>query len=456
MSLAIFKNIEDSYIILDCYGGGIWEFSDKEMISFLKILDVYQHGSDIECYISNINSAKEKELIKTVYSFIIDQEIPLHVTFVARALLETLENQSSGIISMPFTNMEVSRFCNYNCYWCFLDNKTSSFEETLSLQDMFSCIVDPMAKLGVLQWGITGGEPSLTVDKTLQLSQYIHNRVRKLYNIDPEITLFTNGYHLSKFAYLYQEHGITSVQVSISSGNSILENQLRRPPKEINSFDEVINGIIACKKVDLQVNLNSVISHDIGFGSNIDSLPELFDIVTKYGVDVFDLSLACPAGEAKKNKLIFTEEEYNKIMQHLSKNEHKLSKKTYYSRPCENLEVGRDICCGTGMIEFYIDHKGYTYPCNNLSDPLLKCSNKNVKEKNISEIWFNSNILGQLRDFNLYSVCNECGSCDYRGFCVGSCIAKIWHQFGSFSLNKKPDYCYKNQFGKGGYDNESH
>lgn len=454
MSLTIYKNIEDSYTILDCYGGGMWEFNSNELISFLKILDIFQRGINIEWYISCINEKKERELIQEVYSFIVDQDIPLHVTFIAQALLSNLESYSPGIISVPFTNMEVSRLCNYKCYWCFLDEKTDSLQETLKLEEMIAHIVEPMAKLGVLQWGITGGEPSLTIDKTLKLAEHINNRVKELYNIKPEIILFTNGSNLSDLAHLYQKNGITSVQISISSGDPDLENKLRNPPRKIDSYQEVIKGIIACKKAGLKINLNSVISHDIGIGSNIDFLPELFDMAAKYEVDVFDLSLACPAGEAKKNNLTFTQEEYNKIMHYISTNEHKLSKKTYYACPCENLEPARDICCGTGMIEFYIDYKGFAYPCNNLSDPLLRCSDKNVKEAGIDEVWFTSSLLKQLRDYNSYYVSTECGTCDYRGFCVGSCIAKIWHQFGSFNLNKKPDYCYRDQFEKGGYDYE--
>lgn len=446
MSLAIFKNVEDSYLILDCYGGGMWEFEKSELVSYLKILHAYQHGINIEYYISSINDNEQQKHIQEVYDFILNQQIPLHVTFVAQSILSNLESYSAGLITVPFVNIEVSRLCNYNCYWCFLDEKNNSLEEALGLDEIIDYVVKPMAKQGVLQWGITGGEPSLTLDKTLRLAKFINNYIEQLYDLKPEIIVFTNGYNLSENAHLYYEHGITSVQISLSSGNREMENILRKPPKGIDSYDEVIKGIEACKEIGLKVNLNSVISHDMGIGSNSDYIPELFDIAAKYEVDVFDLSLACPAGEAKKNNLVFNKNEYNKIIKYIQKNQYKLSPKTYFSNPCENLEVGRDICCGTGMIEFYIDYRGFTYPCNNLSDPQLKCSTKKVTEKDIDEIWFSSHLLKQLRDYDTFFVNDECGSCNYRGFCVGSCIAKIWHQFGTFNLNKKPKNCYKDQF----------
>lgn len=455
MSLSIFKNLDGSYTINDCYGGGRWEFNSKELLSFLEILDMFQRGVDIEHNIAIVEDEEKRSLLNEVYSFVIEQDIPLHVTFAGQALLKNFKNYSPGIISVPFTNMEVSRLCNYRCYWCFLDEKTDSLQKALTIDEMMTYIVEPMSKLGVIQWGITGGEPSLTLDKTLELAKGITKIVQELYGLQADIILFTNGSNLSEFASLYKESGITSVQVSMSSGNPELENKLRKPPAGIDSYHEVIKGIGTCKNLGLKVNLNSVISHDIGLGSNIDTIPELFDIAAKFEVDVLDLSLACPAGEAKKNNPTFTNDEYIRILHYLSLNKEKLSPNTYYSHPCENLEEHREICCGTGMIEFYIDFRGFAYPCNNLSDPLLKCSKQRVNEMPIDDIWFKSSLLAKLRDYDSFYVSNECGICEYRGFCVGSCIAKIWHQFGSFSLNDKPDYCYKNQFEKGGYIHES-
>lgn len=450
MSLTIFKNINNTFTIMDCYGGGIWEFDKPEFLKFLLILNAHQENLDLGRFVNELmlESIPGETTVKEIYDFILEQKIPLHVTFSAKAVLKNLDKYNSDIITVPFTNMEVSRICNYRCDWCFLDHKTYTLSETLTLTEMIDHIVLPMAELGVIQWGITGGEPSLTLDKTLNLSKEILSTVKSLYKLNPEIILFTNGTNLDKYAESYKKNGITSIQVSLSSGNAELENKLRKPPKGIDSYIEVIKGIEACKKAGLKINLNSVISPDMGLGSNIKTIPVLFEIASKYEVDVFDLSLACPAGEAKKNGLTFTYYEYEQIIELVKKSEGILKSKTHYARPFGNLEEGRDICCGTGMIEFYIDYIGYTYPCNNLSESELRCSSKKITEEDIEDIWFNSSILRRLRNYEKFFVNKECGICKHRGFCVGSCIAKIWHQFGSFNLNEKPDYCYKESFRK--------
>ena len=452
MSISIFKLNNNCYHIYDSYGGGLWEFNLSEIKLFLTILDINQkkkilnHMNINACYDNKYKLAEINDMI----SFIENEEITQNTTFAAKAVIDRLNYYDNGIITAPFTIIEVSRLCNYNCYWCFLDYKDPKVDVALSLNDLIKFVVDPMIDIGSIHWGITGGEPSLTLEKTLKLSKYIKEVTIRKFNLEPNIMLFTNGHYLSKNAILYKDAGISTVHVSLSSANEEQELKLRRPPKNENSYLEVINGIKECKKIGLNVNLNSVIINDIGYGSNINTMPLMYELANTLDVDLFDLNLACPSGEAKRNCITFSKKDYKKITLNEQRCSKRLKPFIKYCCATGNLEENRDISCGSGIIEFYVDYIGNTFPCNNLTDDSLKCDQQTVKEKSIESIWFNSEILRQLRQYDKFFVNDECGKCIYRGFCVGSCIARIWHQYGLLNLNKRPEYCYLNEFEKEG------
>ena len=446
MALSIFKKNNNEFHIVDPYYGGIWKASRYEIELLLNIIKVLQTKN-----INNIDNFQNRDLyfkyndeeIKNMIDFIRNENISMTSTFIAESILKNIDTYHEGIITTPTIIMEVNRICNYRCPWCYLEYMGENRGKSLNIEEYEKKIIDPMLQSGTKNWGLTGGEPSLTLDKTTELAKIINDKTISMYGVHPYILLFTNGHMLSKYAEYYKKSGITAVQVSLSSADPEQEKILRRAPLEINSYNEVVNGIKECKKIGLKVILNSVITSDIGYGSNIENIPLLYELVNDLNIDELDINLACPSGQAKNNKIIFSKQDYSRITTLISEYSKKIKIDKKYYPPADELENNRDIRCGAGLLEFYVDYRGYTYPCNNLIDERLRCSNNPVTKDNISNIWFESSVLSNFRDYECNNINSECANCHYRGFCIGSCFARIWHQYGKLKMDKKPTSCIK-------------
>jgi radical SAM protein with 4Fe4S-binding SPASM domain len=74
--------------------------------------------------------------------------------------------------------------------------------------------------------------------------------------------------------------------------------------------------------------------------------------------------------------------------------------------------------CLAGLYYCRVYPNGDVTPC-----PYLPIKLGNIKEKTFSEIWFNSEVFKNLRDFN--TLKGKCGVCDYRNIC-GGCRARAY------------------------------
>ncbi|WBW95294.1 radical SAM/SPASM domain-containing protein [Oceanirhabdus sp. W0125-5] len=449
MSIAIYKVNNDLYHIVDPYYGGIWEAEESSIKIFLRVLEEMKKQNVKDLKKLNISEGMllefHKELWLEMIDFIKENGISIFTQFDPRRIYDNLDSYGKGIITTPMTIIEINRVCNYNCPWCYLDNMIQD-EDVLSIEQMEERIVDPLLKAGANYWAITGGEPSVTLDRTLEFIKRIKDKTIKEFGYTPYILLFTNGHKLKEYAELYKEAGVTIVQVSLSSPDEAQEVGLRRPPKGINSYKEAVEGIKKCKELGLEVILNSVITSDVGYGSNVDNIPKIYKLAKELKVDTLDINLACPSGQAKKNNIVFSKEEYLKIKKYVQDNKFKEDEKINEDLPVDELEDHRDIRCGVGMLEFYVDYKGYTYPCNNLIHEDMLCTPRTILEENIIDIWFTSEKLSVFREYEDNNINEECGSCEYRGFCIGSCFARGWHQYGMLKMDKKPEKCYKDVY----------
>ncbi|MCM1992773.1 radical SAM/SPASM domain-containing protein [Oceanirhabdus seepicola] len=451
MSIAIYKVNNDLYHIVDPYYGGIWEAEESSMKLFLRVLEEMRKKNIKDLKDLNIDDDMfmefDKELWHEMITFIKENRISIFNQFDPRRIYENLQSYENGIITPPMTIVEVNRVCNYNCPWCYLDNMIQD-DGVLSIEQIEQRIVEPLLKAGANYWAITGGEPSVTLDRTLKLITSIKDRTIREFGYRPYILLFTNGHKLKEYAELYKEAGVTIVQVSLSSPDEEQEVGLRRPPEGINSYREAVQGIKKCKEIGLEVILNSVITSDIGYGSNVDYIPKIYKLAKELKINTLDINLACPSGQAKKNNIVFSKEEYFKIKKYVQSNNFAEEDRIREDLPIDDLEEHREIRCGVGMLEFYVDYKGYTYPCNNLIHKEMLCAPRTILEENIKDIWFTSEKLSVFREYQDNNINEECGSCEYRGFCLGSCFARGWHQYGMLKMDKKPENCYKDVYAR--------
>ncbi|KOF57548.1 MULTISPECIES: radical SAM/SPASM domain-containing protein [Clostridium] len=433
MAAIIFKLKDNKYNIIDPYYGGIWEFEEKELEIYLELLKLLEE-KNVNEILKEINSDKLKEVI----NFIIKESIPVDTTFFPELILKKLHKYNIGIIVPPEIILEVSRMCNYNCPWCYIPSMKQE-EKLLDVSEISKKIIEPFVLQGARCWTITGGEPSLTIDRTISIITKIKETTKDLLNRKPKISLLTNGFKFSEYANDYYNAGVNTVQIQLSSPKEKQELQLRNPNNKINSYKYAIDGIRSAKKLGMYTAINMVIEPK----ENINSICEMIELADKLDVDLLRITPVVTSGKAKQNSIDLNIKNYKKIKDMVDDGKKRLKKdsrvKLYL--PDYDLENGRPMRCGLGFVDFYIDYSGKVYPCNNLIDESLVCSDG--KNSDYVDIWYNSSCFKMFRNYNETNIGEECGKCEYRGMCVGNCIARCWQRYGKFDLLKKPYKCFK-------------
>ena len=108
----------------------------------------------------------------------------------------------------------------------------------------------------------------------------------------------------------------------------------------------------------------------------------------------------------------------------------------------ENKEVDVDTfgldavtrgCLG-GTAFCFISHEGIVQPCGYLE---INCGD--LKKTPFTEIWQNSDVFKNLRDYRLYG--GKCGKCEYQKYC-GGCRARAYESTGDY-LAEEPLCIYQ-------------
>ncbi|HAU88271.1 MAG TPA: hypothetical protein DCW90_23185 [Lachnospiraceae bacterium] len=454
MFSSIIKESEDNYLIIDAYYSGKWESDKKSTIIYLELLDwLRKHKTrKIEKARESVYSiCKEKygyaeDETKAVLDFVKERKLPLTGIFAADRILSQIDSyEDNEILTNPTPIIEVTNKCNYKCRWCYVPNREE--EEIMSLECINENLVQPFIKRGLISWCLSGGEPSMQLDRTLAVAKMIKDSSVKELGVVPEIYLLTNGFHLKENAKQYKEAGITSIQIALTSSDPAIEKYLRRAPEGVDSFQCAVDGIREAKKEGFVTEVNMVLQpKDENNVTNINTMIGLFDIMNDIGIDVMRIIPAVPTGQAKVNNITFSEADYQLIAENMKKIRKKelKNKKMIVDCPVDQpIGENNPVYCRAGTLFLYINYSGHVFPCNNLQANEAECWNTTIKETPIDTIWTKSPLLNDFRNCRTASLAEGCKGCQKRSECVGECRALCFAKYGTFDLKKKPEHCYR-------------
>lgn len=126
-------------------------------------------------------------------------------------------NDISGLVDRfqrqyTYLRLSITDVCNFRCNYCLPDGyKPPSHKQTFLKVDEIQRIAKAFANLGTEKIRITGGEPTLRKD----FAEIAHTLsqtagIRK-------VALTTNGYRMERDVELWQQAGITDINVSVDS-----------------------------------------------------------------------------------------------------------------------------------------------------------------------------------------------------------------------------------------------
>lgn len=337
---------------------------------------------------------------------------------------------------------EITRRCNLGCVHCRSSSALEvaghpdfSLDEARRVLDDIRSFAEPVVVL-------SGGEPLLRAD--------VFDIARHGTGLGLRMCLATNGTLVTE-AVCRQilDAGIRMVSLSLDGASAEVHDDFRRQP---GAFDGTMNAIHLFKAHGIPFLVNSSFTR-----RNRDEVPRLYRLVKGLGATAWYLFMIVPTGRGEEiMEELIPEEEYEDILNwhyEMEKQEDELLVRPtcapqYYrlvlqrakaegerfERRSLKFSTGGSKGCLAGQLICLIDVDGNVLPCSYFPLPA-----GNVRHQSFREIWENSKLFQELRDFKGYH--GNCGRCEYVGVC-GGCRARAYAMSGDY-LGQEPFCSYQ-------------
>lgn len=334
---------------------------------------------------------------------------------------------------------ELTWGCNLSCVHCRGASTSQVPEGELSTEEAMH-FIDEIAKMGDPILILTGGEPLVRED-VYDIARYGTDKGLR-------IALATNGTLLNDdVVKKLKDAGVQRVSISIDGSTEKTHDEFRGVP---GAFKSTIRGIEYLKNGGLEFQINTTITK-----RNLNEIPDILELATEIGAQAHHIFLLVPTGRGKE---LENEEippaEYERVLnwfydqQKNVKIQLKATCAPHYFRIMRQRakREGTEVTVKThgyeamtrgclGGISFcFVSSIGDVQPCGYL--PVVA---GNVKEKSFKDIWEDSELFTDLRDYD--KLGGKCGRCSYKSVC-GGCRARAYAATGDY-MAEEP-YCIYN------------
>ncbi|MDO8281224.1 MAG: radical SAM protein [Thermodesulfovibrionia bacterium] len=332
---------------------------------------------------------------------------------------------------------EITRRCNLKCVHCRSSSEMEakghpdfSTEEAYRVIDDITSYAKPVIVL-------SGGEPLLRKD-VFDIAKYGTDKGLRM-------CIATNGSLVTEEVCLkMKDSGVKMVSLSLDGSTAEVHDNFRN---QKGAFDGVINATGLFRKHDIKFLINSSFTK-----RNQGEIPKLSRLAKELGATAWYMFMIVPTGRGEDimNELI-SKEDYEELLKwhyEMEKNEKDMLVRPtcaphYYrivlqmqkeegekfARRTLNFSTGGSKGCLAGQLICLIDVDGNVLPCS-----YFPKSAGNIREKTFKDIWENSVLFKDMRDFKSYK--GKCGSCEYVNVC-GGCRARAYAVTGDY-MDEEP------------------
>jgi AdoMet-dependent heme synthase len=324
---------------------------------------------------------------------------------------------------------EITRNCNLECVHCRAAATKGPYTGEIDTKTGFK-LLDQMAELGEPIVILTGGEPLLRQD-IFEIAKYGTKKNLRMV-MAPNGTLIT-----AKIADKLIDAGIKRISISLDGASKESHDKFRGVE---GAFDGALRGIHHAKNAGIEFQVNTTITK-----TNLDQIPAIQQLAIDLGAVAHHIFLLVPTGRGKyiiDQEITSTEYEetlnwfydqkertplqlkatcaphYYRIIRQRAKEDGKAV--TFQTHGLD--AVTRGCLGGTGFC--FISHRGIVQPCGFLD---INCGD--ITKESFVEIWKNSKIFKELRNFN--ELKGKCGACEYKKVC-GGCRARAYEATGDY------------------------
>ncbi|NCO66983.1 MAG: radical SAM protein [Nitrospirae bacterium] len=336
---------------------------------------------------------------------------------------------------------EITRRCNLRCVHC---RSASELEvkghPDFSTNEAFR-IIDDIVSYTKPVVVLSGGEPLIRKD-VFEIAKYGSEKGLRM-------CLATNGTLVTdEISEKIKDSGIKIVSFSLDGSEEAVHDNFRN---QKGAFVGTINAARLFKKHGIEFIINSSFTK-----RNQEEIPKIYKLAKQLGATAWYMFMIVPTGRGEEiiNELI-SKEDYEKILEwhyQMEKDEKDILVRPtcaphYYrivlqkskeegakfERRTLKFSTGGAKGCIAGQLIAFIDVDGNVLPCSYFPKPA-----GNIKEQSFKDIWENSDLFKELRDFKKYK--GKCGSCEYVTVC-GGCRARAYSVYGDY-LEEEPFCSY--------------
>lgn len=324
---------------------------------------------------------------------------------------------------------EVTRSCNLACVHCRAAAQDHPYEDELTTEECFK-LLDEIAAITRPIIILTGGEPLLRPD-IFEIAAYGNEKGFRM-------TMAVNGTLLTPDKVQKMlESGIQRISVSLDGATAASHDAFRQVR---GAFEGALQGIRYAKEMGLDFQINTTITQH-----NLHEISAIQELAVSLGAVAHHIFLLVPMGRGKDlAEQSITAEQYEETLHWFYEQKDRVPlqlKATcaphYYrilrqrakaeGRKVDFKSFGLDAVTrgclgGTGFC--FVSHVGQVQPCGYLE---LDCGN--VRKQSFREIWENSTVFKNLRDFKKYE--GKCGRCEFIRVC-GGCRARAYESTGNY------------------------
>ncbi|MBI5188467.1 MAG: radical SAM protein [Nitrospirae bacterium] len=332
---------------------------------------------------------------------------------------------------------EITRRCNLRCIHC-----RSSSELAVKAHPDFPTaeafrIIDDIISYAKPVVVLSGGEPLLRKD-VFEIAEYGTEKGLRM-------CLATNGTLITdEICEKIRDSGIKIASLSLDGSEEKIHDDFRN---QKGAFAGTISAAGLFKKHGIEFIINSSFTK-----RNQEEIPKVYELAKELGATAWYMFMIVPTGRGEEimNELI-SKEDYEEILKwhyQMEKNEKDMlvrptcaphyyrivlqkSKEegTKFERRTLKFSTGGAKGCIAGQLIALIDVDGNVLPCSYFPRPA-----GNIKKQSFKDIWENSELFKELRDFKKYK--GKCGSCEYINVC-GGCRARAYAVHGDY-LREEP------------------
>lgn len=327
---------------------------------------------------------------------------------------------------------ELTRRCNFSCAYCG-SRAGQADERELSLSQCFA-IAEQLVDMKCRRVVLLGGEVFFKKGWK-QITSY-------LVDCGVDVSIITNGFMMNeRLIWELETTGILHICISID-GTEQVHDRFRSQ----GSFARAVETIRMLKERGFLVSVISTLNRQ-----NVESIPELYEVLKGLHIDAWQLQACAPFGNASdKTELVLQKPELWKISEFVAKEApdspfpmgiaDNIGYFSVVEKKIRGVQGAVYAGCSAGISTIGLDSIGNVRGCESLYDE--RFIEGNLLTRSLRDIWEDPDAFAYNRKFTTEMLEGACAGCPEGDRCAGGCRSMNYFSHGKLYESL---YCLKNE-----------